>query len=270
MRKASWRKAIWAVVLAGLTAFPAAAEEDDAARAERWHDLRQAVFGDRDVKDGRDILTLDAPDRALDASLVPIGVTIAPGRTIRSLYLVIDDNPSPLAGTFTFGPAADVHSLKLRVRVDQYSLVHAVAEMEDGSLLSVAKMVKAAGGCSAPSSKDPVLALERLGQMKLKLLDTPAADAPVAAQLLISHPNNNGMQMDQISRHYVPARFIQDVRVSYNDALVFDFAADISLSEDPAITFGFVPHGAGSLNVEVDDSAKAIFKETFEVLPKGA
>ena len=84
-------------------------------------------------------------------------------------------------------------------------------------------------------------------------------------QVLISHPNNNGMQVDQLSHNFIPARFIQDLQVHYGNALLFDADTDISLSEDPAITFQFIPHGSGALRVEVLDSTKAVFQQSFEL-----
>src|SRR3546814_9216097 len=70
---------------------------------------------------------------------------------IKSVYLVIDDNPAPLAAHVTFGPAADPGALHLRVRIDTYTNVHAVAETKDGKLFSTVAFIKASGGCSAPS-----------------------------------------------------------------------------------------------------------------------
>jgi sulfur-oxidizing protein SoxY len=257
------RPIVFGTVLIALVATGAArADQSDADRQARWQDLRHAVFGERPVEDGAGTITLDAPPRALDAALVPITIDLVGTAKVRTVYLVIDDNPSPLAGTFHFGPAADTRELRTRVRVDAYTLMHAVAETEDGRLFVAEKFVKAAGGCSAPSTKDQKLAMERLGQMKLK----PVGDA---VQLLISHPNFNGMQMDQVTRNYTPARFIQDVKVTRGDALVFDLAADISLSEDPAITFGVADQTATPITVEVHDSANATFKQSFEVPKRG-
>ncbi len=251
-------------------AAPAWAEEDPEARAARWTDLKHAVFGEREVADGAGIIALDAPARAQDAALVPITVSLSagggagPGR-VKAVWVVVDGNPSPLAGTFKFGPAADPRSLKTRIRVDQYTLLHAVAETEDGHLYAAERYVKAAGGCSAPSTKDPQLAMSRLGQMRLRLDgEAPLHEGEAAtAHLLISHPNNNGMQVDQVSHLFVPPRYIQDITVRYGDALVLSVDADISLSEDPVITFGFVPQGPGPMRVDVLDSTQARFHRDF-------
>jgi sulfur-oxidizing protein SoxY len=241
------------------TAAPAFAEEDDATRQARWQELRHTLFGDRAVEDGVGVVSLDAPMRALDAAIVPVTIELASPAKVKTLYLTIDDNPSPLAATFHLGPGADAHELRTRVRVESYTLLHAVAETEDGHLYAVEHFVKAAGGCSAPAGKDQAAALERLGQMKLKHAEGDRL------QLLISHPNYNGMQMDQVTRNYTPARFIQDIKVMRGDTLIFDLESDISLSEDPAITFGVTDKSKAPVTVELHDSTKAVFRQSFDI-----
>ena len=257
----------WAALacLGVLTATGAAAEESEASRAARWHDVAAAIFPGRTVQDGSGVMQLDAPPRAMDAALVPVSITVQPSAHVKSLTLVVDDNPAPVAGRVHFGPLADPHLLRLRVRVDQYTLLHAVAEMQDGSLVSVARFIKAAGGCSAPGTADQAEALARIGRMKLRVIDPPAGAGAETAELLISHPNANGMQMNPVTRLYTPARYVQTVRVSQGGQTVFSMDGDISLAEDPSITFAFRPSGASPLDVEVDDSAKTVFRQRFSV-----
>jgi sulfur-oxidizing protein SoxY len=224
--------------------------------------VRQAVFADREVVDGSELLSLDAPMRAPDPALVPLTITMMGSKPIKSVYVVIDNNPAPLAGHFIFGPAADMHTLKMRVRVDQYTDIHAVAEGADGKLYAVAKFVKASGGCSAPAGNE---ATQDIGQMKLHLLDSFAAGKPVQAQLMIRHPNFNGMQMNQITRYYTPAHFIRTIDVSYGGRSVLHVDADISLSTDPVLDFGFVPRGPGKLEIVVRDSKDEHFEHSFDV-----
>ncbi len=242
----------------------ARAEAPDPARESRWHDVANAVFHGRAVADGAGLISIEAPMRALDASLVPVSVTLSPQIKPVALTLIIDDNPAPVAGIIHFGKLADPQAIKLRVRVDQYTLVHAVAELADGRLLGVSTFIKAAGGCSAPGTTNQAEAMARLGRMKL--FATPnQMPGSVTAELLISHPNFNGMQMDPVTRFYTPARYIQTVTVSQAGERVFSMDGDISLAQDPAITFSFHPNGAAKLDVEVDDSAKAVFRQSFDL-----
>ncbi|MDB5393554.1 MAG: sulfur oxidation protein SoxZ [Rhodospirillales bacterium] len=246
-------------------ATPAWAVDEPVGADARWNDLHQAIFGDRVIQDGGDKIRLAAPARALDAALVPIAVTLMDGQPVKSVYLVVDNNPSPLAAHLTFGPAADTRELTLRIRVDQYTPIHAVAEMADGKLYGTAAFVKAAGGCSAPAGSDDEAALRDIGHMKLRFAGRYAPGKPLQAQLLIRHPNFNGMQMNQVTRNYTPAWFARTTDVTFEGKSVFHLESDITLSTDPAIGFGFIPAGPGRLTVTVRDSKDISYKRTFDV-----
>lgn len=273
MRK-SCRRVCLAVIALGLlgpVSVMAQSTDDDAARAERWRELQQAIFGDRTIGDGTGIVTLDAPQRALDAALVPITITTPAELKVTGLSLVVDDNPGPLAAQVRFGPAGDPGFLALRVRVNQYTMMHAVAETEDGRLHETAKFVKAAGGCSAPVGENEAASLAEIGRMKLRLDGEAAAGAPVEAQLMIRHPNFNGMQMDQLTRLYTPMRFVQVVDISFEGAEVLHLESDISLSTDPVIGFRFRPAALpGKLKVVVRDSDNATYEASFDVPASGS
>ncbi len=264
-------RAISVLLLALLVLGGAArAEPSEAERAARWSDLRHAIFGDRVVEDAGDLVAIDAPARAEDAAIVPVAIRVAEtlGSEIRGLYLVIDDNPSPLAAHFVLGPLADTKEISTRVRIDDYTYLHAVAETKDGRLYASAQFIKAAGGCSAPAGKDQALALDRLGKMKLTLAERLRPDAPINAKLLISHPNNSGLQMDQVSRNYIPADFMQTLEVTYNGQSVFRLESDIAISEDPSFSFSFRPSDPitpGVIKAEILDSSQRHFTQSWPV-----
>jgi sulfur-oxidizing protein SoxY len=261
------REVSLAVLLMTAASLPAAAEMTDAQRDARWADLRHAIFGDQQVADGSDFIAIVAPPRAEDAAMVPVTLRLAQPKAqdVRKLYLVVDDNPSPLAAVFKFGALADRRELSTRVRIDDYTDMHAIAEMEDGTLYASARFIKAAGGCSAPAGNDPALAMSRLGKMKMSFAGDNEPGHAVTGQLLISHPNASGMQMDQVTRNYIPADFIQEVRISYAGEPVLTVDTDITLSEDPTLRFGFVPPGPGEVKVEVDDSNSRHFSQSWPV-----
>jgi sulfur-oxidizing protein SoxY len=249
---------------------PARAEPTEAERMARWADLRHAIFGGRVVEDAGDLVAIDAPIRAEDAAIVPVAIrvaeTLAP--EIRGLYLVIDNNPSPLAAHFVLGAIADAREVATRVRIDDYTYLHAVAETADGRLYAAARFIKAAGGCSAPAGKDQALALERLGKMKLSLADRSRPEEPVKVKLLISHPNSSGLQMDQATRNYIPADFMQTLDVTYNGQQVFRLESDIAISEDPSFNFGLRPSdsaAAGVIKAEILDSSRRRFSQSWPV-----
>src|SRR5262245_21810819 len=141
-----------------------------------WPGLVQDVFNNRAMNDGDDVLAIEMPYRAEDAAVVPVTLKtkLAPDDTRRvlSITLVIDQNPAPMAAKFALGPDARVTEVSTRVRVNNYTDVHAVAELSDGKLYMVKTFVKASGGCSAPAAKNADEAKARLGQMKYRQFAT--------------------------------------------------------------------------------------------------
>ena len=243
---------------------PALAEEGG-----NWESIREALFAGRELKDGAGVIAREAPDRAHDAAVVPMTIKalIPQGadRYVKTVHLVIDQNPAPVAGVFRFSPESGDATIATRVRVNEYTPVHAIAETSDGQLYVVERFVKAAGGCSAPAGKDSEAAMARLGQMRLKPQGAFAPGLPNRAQLMISHPNYSGLQIDQLTRNWIPPDYVRKVKVSYAGKPVLEIEGDISLSEDPSITFGFVPDGPASMDVAVEDSQGRKFEKSFPV-----
>ncbi|HUI97279.1 MAG TPA: quinoprotein dehydrogenase-associated SoxYZ-like carrier [Xanthobacteraceae bacterium] len=238
----------------------AAAEPDDP-----WPALARDIFKGKPLADGGGVLSIEMPYRAEDAAIVPVTLrtTLPPGeaRTVKSITLVIDQNPSPLAATFTVG--AGVSMISTRVRVNSYTNVHAVAELSDGALYVVQTYVKASGGCSAPAAKDAQEAKANLGLMRLRQFAIPKplqASTPREAQIMIRHPNNSGLQMDQLTHLYVPLFIVDGLRVWQGDKLVLAMDGGISISEDPNIRFAYRPNGATVFRAEAHDTEGHVFR----------
>jgi sulfur-oxidizing protein SoxY len=262
------RRTVLAVLAAGAATSraPAAA----AAPEDPWPVLAAQIFEGRDVLDGSAIVAIDAPYRAEDAALVPLSITrlLRPGddRHLRRITLVIDGNPSPLAAVFVPGAQSTIRSLSTRVRVDSYTNLHAVAELSDGQLYAAERFVKAAGGCSAPVAKETADTIP-LGTMRFRQLPPPSGADPETreAQLLIRHPNYSGMQMDQLTRLYVPAHFVKTVRIWQGEDLLLTVESGISVAENPEYRFDYRPSGATSFRAEVEDSDGRIFRQVWPV-----
>ena len=92
----------------------------------------------------------------------------------------------------------------------------------------------------------------------------PGADPEVReAQLMIRHPNFSGMQMDQVTRLYVPAHFVKSVRVWQGDDLLLAIESGISISENPEFRFDYHPNGATSFRAEMEDSEGQTFTQEW-------
>jgi sulfur-oxidizing protein SoxY len=235
----------------------AAAEEDT------WPALAQDLFGDRTVVEDTSAVTLEAPYRAEDAALVPLTVRIPPAtaKTMKKLSLVIDKNPAPLVADFTFGPAAGEGErvIETRVRVDMYSNIRAIVETGDGKLVMATKFVKAAGGCSAPALKDTDAALAEAGKMQIKHL-AAATGGQREGQIKIRHPQYSGLQLNQATGYYIPAKFLRVIDVARDGERVFRLEGGISLSENPNIRFTYAAGGDDTLEVTAEDTDGKVFK----------
>ena len=237
-----------------------------------WQKVRASLFENRPIANaGDDILGLDAPSRAEDAAVVPIAMRARLPHTAAShvakLYLVIDSNPSPISAIFSFTPQSGRADIETRVRVDEYSFVRAIAETNDGRLLMRTRFVKASGGCSAPPGKDPQAALASVGKIKLRVDGDVALGKPVLAQLMVSHPNDSGMVMDQYTRQFTPRWFVRTVNVAYGGQPVLSADLDFAISENPNLRFHFVPQGDGELKAEVVDTQDLRFESVLALAP---
>jgi len=243
----------------------AASDEDST-----WPDIRASLYAaDRAIQDGEGIIALETPYRALDAATVPITVKAeipqTEDRYIKSITLVIDQNPAPVVGTFHLSPANGIASISTRVRVNAYTNVRAIAEMNDGTLYMAKSFVKASGGCSAPATSDADAAMARLGKMKLKQIGSWRKGEASEAQFMVSHPNYSGMQVNQLTQLWIPARYVRTIDLTLGDRPILRFEGDISMSENPSIRFFVKPQPADVLHATVTDSDGATFEQEWPI-----
>lgn len=263
-------KIIQVVTVAALISSSAWAGDDlrnPLTPSETWDDLRYDVVGDAEITLTDAVLTIDAPYRAHDAATVPIILRQTDSAAvITSATVVIDENPAPVAAVFGFTSAMGLLDFEMRVRVNQYSNVRVLAQTKDG-LHMTGRYVKASGGCSAPASKDPEVALAGIGKMKLRMFDDAAQMSTPRreAQIMIRHPNYSGLQRDQITQLFIPAHFIDHIEVWQGEELLFTMDGGISISENPVFRFGYNDNGATALTVKATDTEGNVFEK---VMPK--
>src|SRR3954454_16858158 len=132
-------------VMCGARLAPAASPE----AYDPWPGLVRDIFNDRPMNDGAEVIAIEMPYRAEDAAIVPVTLRtkLSPGdsRRIAKITLVIDQNPAPMAAKFELGSDANVSEISTRVRINNYTDVHAVAELSDGQLYVIKTHVKESG-----------------------------------------------------------------------------------------------------------------------------
>src|SRR5579862_7313367 len=187
---------ILAVCLLGV----AVAADEEQPSSGAWQFLREKYYGDRTmgVVDEK-FMSLEAPGSTPDPAATPLTLRFAPDahRRIKRVRVFIDNNPSPLAATFDLGESIPIEQIDMRVRIDRFTSVRAVAETVAGDVEMRSTWVKASGGCSTPPGPATAGAL---GEIRLR----PAADG-TALQVSIRHPNSSGFQIDPVTGNNIPA-----------------------------------------------------------------
>jgi len=259
-------------------------ETDQAQQTEsnsRWDQIRPSLFGDRPILTDIDIIELEAPQRAFNGSRVPVSMrALIPQNDdyfIKKIYLVIDQNPLPLAGTFNFEANKGWASIETEVRINEYTNLRVISETSDNQLHMSQRYVKAVGGCSAlPDSYDRSDA-NAFGRMDLSfgepigqksenpLRELTGGEQPTMARFKLIHPNASGMQFDQFSRTYIPAHFIHTIGAKFNGREIFTLDTNFSLSQDPSIGFNFVPLEDGEMTIYAIDSKDERFEKTWPI-----
>jgi sulfur-oxidizing protein SoxY len=243
-----------------------------ATAGSTWDGLRSEVFGDRQILDGREVIDFQAPDRPLDQRKVPVSISakFGDGRSVKTIYFIVDENPSPVAATFRMGEGRSQVSLAAKFRFNSETDTRAVIEASDGALYMVAKHTKFAGGqasCSAPPQGDPEVIVANMGRMKLEHLGpaNTVSEMRPKTRLSLSHPNHTGMVLDQISLLYVPLKMVRDIEVWQGNDLVFAMTGSITLAQDPTIDFDYRVNGATSLTATARDTDGETWTRTFPI-----
>ena len=262
--------------LLGLSAATFAADADpDSNQSEVWKKVRASYFENRTITDDTDgkVVALKAPKRAEDAATVPVqiktGLIQTKDRYIQKLYLFIDANPSPVAAIFTFTPDSGRADIDTRVRIEAYSHMRAVAEMNDGKLFMATHYIKAAGGCSAANGTLPDYANFQ-PKLRFKVDPNVTMGEPTIAQLMINHPNASPLVKDQLTHLFQPAYYVRTINVSYAGKQIMAADVDFSISENPNFRFYFTPNGEGELRAEVVDTKDVKVESFIKVSPTGS
>lgn len=258
----------------GPMAGPAYAQAANERSQAIWTSLKTDVFEDREIRKDTGFVRIEAPKRAQDAAIVPVDIFIDPAKFpggVKTLTLIVDVNPSPVAATFQFGENSGVTHLSTRLRVDDYSYLRAIAETRNGELHMAETFVKASGGCSAPAVKNQSEAQKTMGQMKLRqfTMQESASGKDRELQLMIRHPNNSGLQKDPLTQYFIPPHFIHKVSVSQGERQLFSMEGGISISEDPNFRFDYASDGKNGIRVEAADTDGKVFSDQWPLEAAG-
>jgi sulfur-oxidizing protein SoxY len=265
---AAWTAGVSEPARAAVGGLPANIGHADSS--PEWERLREKMFGERKVEINSGRVQLLVPLRAAYGASVPVKIVSklpqSPGLFVRRLYIVVDKNPSPVAAVFDLTTEVGQADLETRLRVDEYSHVRVISELSNGELHTDSRYVKVSGGCSAPPNRDQ---LHNIGKTLLKTPEGVKLNVPTAVDLQVVHPNDTGFELNNVTVMFIPPHFVRSIKVTYAERKIFDAELDFSIAENPAFRFNFVPHGAGELKAEVEDSKEGKYVGRLAVQPTG-
>ncbi len=232
-----------------------------------WEKLRANLFQKRTIQaSAASKVQLVVPLRAAYGASVPVKVVSklpqTPELYVKKLYLLVDKNPSQLAAVFDLTTEIGQADFETRLRVDEYSHIRVISELSNGELHMDSRYVKVSGGCSAPPNRDQ---LHKIGQTAFKLPSGVKMNEPTPADVQVTHPNDTGFELNNVTVMFIPPHFVRTLNVSYAGRKLFDAELDFSIAENPAFRFNFVPRGEGELRAEVEDSKEGRFVGTLAV-----
>ncbi len=234
-----------------------------------WEErIKPAFFSGQTVflDEQHEVIQLKAPYKAEDPATVPISIHFHAPTTkddyIKKVYIFVDKNPSPVTGIFDFTKPGSKADLALRIRVNEFSYVRAIAETVDGKLYMTKSFVKAAGGCSAPPPAGPA---KFTGKMKTRIMSKVSLSEPNLVQLKIKHPNYSGMEAAAPGKEKPKAYFIKNLNVTLNGESILNADLTFSISTDPSFRFYITPEQYGVLQITATDTKDAVFTHNHDV-----
>jgi sulfur-oxidizing protein SoxY len=225
-----------------------------------WQTLRPQLYGTRNIGEvGDALMSVEAPASTPDPAATPVTIHFGQGLAgaIKQVRVIIDNNPSPLVATFDMSPKLALDEIDLRVRIDRFTSVRAIAETTDGHLEMRSTWVNASGGCSAPPN---AAAGGTLGEIRFH----PSSEGK-ALQVSIRHPNNSGFQIDPRSGDAIPPHFISRIALRTGEQTLLEAETGISLSENPTLRIAARTPLPLPLTVEATDiPTQARYTATWE------
>lgn len=219
-----------------------------------WDGLRATLYPERRIDIAGDaFMRIEAPANTPDPAATPVSIQFgdAARGQLRRLRVIIDNNPSPLAASIDIADAVPMTALDVRVRVDRYTSVRAIAETVDGRVLMRSGWIKASGGCSAaPAAREGGAP----GEIRVR-----ASDDARAWSIGVRHPNHSGFQIDPRTGDAIPPYFIARIALSVDGKPLLGADTGISLSENPGLRITLAEPLRGTVAVEAIDSTGAHF-----------
>jgi len=91
----------------------------------------------------------------------------------------------------------------------------------------------------------------------------------VKVSFMVMHPMDTGLSKDKKTKKIIPAKYINNVKFTYNGKLITTMNVWETLSVNPVFTTYMKINGAGKLVVTYTDNTGESHEKTTKIKPKG-
>ncbi len=227
-----------------------------------WEYLQPQLYGDRPIGYvDEQFMSMQAPTNTPDPAMTPVSVRFGPDAigNIKQIRVIIDNNPLPLAATFNLAPGAPIAEINMRLRIDRFTSVRAIAETTNGRLEMRSVWVQASGGCSAAPG---ATAGGTLGEIRFR-----ASPDDKSLQIGIRHPNNSGFQIDPRTGNPIRQFYITHIGLQAGGRPLLDADTGVSIAENPTLRIVAEKRLAAPVTVAAVDSDGGRYTATWNGAP---
>jgi sulfur-oxidizing protein SoxY len=232
-----------------------------------WSDVKKKYFSDRVIEEA-EFLKIIGPRIAENGSQVPLNLVVENDKSptpIKTLYLLVDGNPVPLAAVYKLTPLVSNLNLNTRIRMDKESYLRIVGETSEGKLYMAKTLIDSSGGCGGTVSSNDELLRTDAGKIKLAVTNPIVKEDSSIIAFVIKHPMLSGLQHVALTKKLKPAFYINKVEFLFNEQLIIEADFGVSTSENPYLRFGFTADIPGNLTVIANDNEGGSFTQALGV-----
>lgn len=91
----------------------------------------------------------------------------------------------------------------------------------------------------------------------------------VKVSFMVMHPMDTGLAKDKKTKELIPAKYINNVKFTYNAKLITTLNVWETLSTNPVFTTYMKINGKGDLTVSYTDNTGEVNEKSMKIKPKG-
>lgn len=232
-----------------------------------WPAMKETYFPNQ-VIENAEFIKVSGPRTSENGGQVPITIQLEQNKAsapIKTLYLLIDENPKQLAATYKLSESISNLEMTTRVRMNSDSFIRLVAEDTNGKFFMAKTSIEAGGGCGGTINTESLTNRSEIGKIKLNVSNAIKPGDQSIIAFMIKHPMLSGLQRNANTNEPIPAYFANKAVFMFDNRRILEADFGVSTSENPYLRFTFDAKTNGTLLVQVEDTAGEKFVQNYGI-----